>query len=610
MNAALQATMVGAALAAARHAHVDQRLVGQARVHVPPWLRLPALSLGVLGAQTVWSMDMVFAPPYLLDLGLSKSAMAAVFLAGPLSGLIVQPLIGSLADSCTSRFGRRRPYLAIAVVVCSISILILGFARELAGYFTERTSSAHQNLGILFGILGVFLVDFSVNAVTALDRALMVDVATVQEQAEANAWAARLCGLGAVTSFLIGNLDLPALVPSIFGTTQIQIVSVLVSVILLSTHACVLWLVQEQVLSPHSDSLRPKDSIVVVFQGLVQQAKQLPPPILEIFRIQFFAQMGWFPVLFYSTVWVGEIYKADVRANGGTQSDHELFEQATRVGSRAFLWHATLSLLTSMILPLLVPNPVQETTATRRMPLLRQLHRLRNDWPDLPFWWVFVQFVFFIAMMGTWLAGLTQSVFLATLVVASVGFCFAVCNWVPFSILGILIQTQTVPDPIHHRTPSDDVTLSLLRADRHSHVRSSGIFEQAKTSDDGHSEHDVENAQTFGQEAHPNDDLDSAEVDASGQTGTILGLHNVSIVLPQFVVTGISSLIFAMAEPAATTPDGSRGAEEAKNGDALGLIFRLGGCSALIAGIFAVRFVRRYRDTLSGQQHEVHARSG
>lgn len=72
-------------------------LVGRAYVKAPTALQLPVLSFGVLGAQAVWSIDMAFAPPYLLDLGLSKSAMAAVFVAGPLSGLIVQPLIGQSA---------------------------------------------------------------------------------------------------------------------------------------------------------------------------------------------------------------------------------------------------------------------------------------------------------------------------------------------------------------------------------------------------------------------------------------------------------------------------------------------------------------------------------
>ena len=41
-------------------------------------------------------MERYAASPYLISLGLSKSLMALVFLAGPLSGLIVQPLIGLL----------------------------------------------------------------------------------------------------------------------------------------------------------------------------------------------------------------------------------------------------------------------------------------------------------------------------------------------------------------------------------------------------------------------------------------------------------------------------------------------------------------------------------
>ncbi|PWZ03283.1 hypothetical protein BCV70DRAFT_197512 [Testicularia cyperi] len=652
------------------HAHAQQHFVGQARVHTRPQLQLPTLTLGVLGAQTVWSMDMAFAPPYLLDLGLSKSAMAAVFLAGPLSGLIVQPLIGNLADNSTSKYGRRRPFLAASALITAVGILMLGFAREIAGWFTTSKSDAHQNLAIFIGIVSVYLVDFSVNAVTALDRALMVDVAAVEDQAQANAWAARLCGIGAVLSFLIGNQDLPSITPSIFGKTQIQIISTLVTLILLVTHGIVLWLVEEQVLvsrpagARSSSAPSPKQGLVAIFRDLYSQARTLPQPILEIFKIQLFAQIGWFPVLFYSTVWVGEIYKADVRASTppggqGGLSDHDLFEQATRVGSRAFFWHAILSLLTSIILPLVVPNPVEDritsTAGPTSSPLLKRLRSMRENWPELPFWWVFSQFVFFIAMMGTWLAGLTQSVFLATLVIASVGFCFAVANWVPFSLLGILIQTQDhVPVPVdpasgqnqsaarRDEQETDEVTMSLLgserrtsrssvtsRLDRHpssastsrpSSANGYGGHASYDQPSAGHeSDDDPEDVLSFGGGWNARDqDGDgmarsgppTTTANTAAHAGSVLGLHNVSIVIPQFIVTGFSSLIFAIMEPAAQVMPSSSSSgpstvsnpapSKGQNSDALGLIFRLGGCSALIAGILAVRFVRNYRDALRG----------
>src|SRR5690606_4215964 len=99
------------------------------------------------------------ASPYLLSLGLSKSSMAIVFLAGPLSGLIMQPLIGMrptahlypvftqrcigvLADNSTSRFGRRRPYMMLGTVLCMAGLLLLGFTTPAASIFTTLGSSA------------------------------------------------------------------------------------------------------------------------------------------------------------------------------------------------------------------------------------------------------------------------------------------------------------------------------------------------------------------------------------------------------------------------------------------------------------------------------------
>lgn len=77
------------------------------------------------------------APAYLLTLGMSRSAMSVVFLAGPLSGLIVQPVVGAMADASTSRFGRRRPYIMGGALLCGVAMLLLGFTRQVAGVFTR-----------------------------------------------------------------------------------------------------------------------------------------------------------------------------------------------------------------------------------------------------------------------------------------------------------------------------------------------------------------------------------------------------------------------------------------------------------------------------------------
>ena len=119
-----------------------QKFRGTAHVFGPKWTHLPTLTVGMLGVSIFWSVEMGYASPYLLSLGLSKSSMAAVFAAGPLSGLVVQPLMGALADNSTSRFGRRRPYMLLGTGICVAAMLLLGFTKGVAAIFTGWDNTA------------------------------------------------------------------------------------------------------------------------------------------------------------------------------------------------------------------------------------------------------------------------------------------------------------------------------------------------------------------------------------------------------------------------------------------------------------------------------------
>ncbi len=67
--------------------------------------------------------------------------MACTFLAAPLSGLLIQPLIGSYADASKSRYGRRRPFMLGGSAICGIAMLLLGYSKPLVALFLGQTGA-------------------------------------------------------------------------------------------------------------------------------------------------------------------------------------------------------------------------------------------------------------------------------------------------------------------------------------------------------------------------------------------------------------------------------------------------------------------------------------
>lgn len=100
--------------------------------------------------------------PYLLSLGLTKGQTSLVWVAGPLSGLIVQPIIGVVADESTSRWGRRRPIIAIGSIIVACSLLSLGFTKEIVAYFVAGKEAA-ETATIVLAVFSLYATDFAIN---------------------------------------------------------------------------------------------------------------------------------------------------------------------------------------------------------------------------------------------------------------------------------------------------------------------------------------------------------------------------------------------------------------------------------------------------------------
>ncbi|MET0419862.1 MAG: MFS transporter, partial [Actinoplanes sp.] len=104
---------------------------GPGQVERKPLMSGPALlmmNLGFFGVQFSFGLTQSAVNPLFLLIGANPEQLPILNLAGPVTGLIIQPLIGAISDrTWHPRWGRRRPFIVAGALLCAVILFLFPF---------------------------------------------------------------------------------------------------------------------------------------------------------------------------------------------------------------------------------------------------------------------------------------------------------------------------------------------------------------------------------------------------------------------------------------------------------------------------------------------------
>lgn len=141
------------------------------------------MCFGFLGIQFGFSLQNANVSRIFETLGADYANMAILFVAAPITGLIVQPIVGYLSDNTWNKWGRRRPFFVLGAIAASISLLIM------------------PNSPYLWFAAGMlWIMDASINICMEPTRAFVGDMLPKQQRATGYAMQTFFIGVGAVVA--------------------------------------------------------------------------------------------------------------------------------------------------------------------------------------------------------------------------------------------------------------------------------------------------------------------------------------------------------------------------------------------------------------------------
>lgn len=296
------------------------------------------MSTGFLGIQVGWGMQMGNMSAIYEYLGAKPDEIPLLWLAAPMTGLIVQPIIGYMSDRTWGKWGRRKPYFTIGAILATAALILMPHA---------------PSLWFAAGLL--WILDASINISMEPFRAFVGDMLPESQINKGYTTQSMLIGIGNVIAAL-----LPTAIIWAVGSGHVEpgsgIPPYLVAVFTLGAIfyiTAVMYTVRTTKEYPPAD-MEAFNKMKAETAGLANGFREvftnifkMPGTMRQVALVQFFTWPGLFLMWFYFTTAVS----TDVL--GATDTSSPLYAEGVAWGNICFGFYSVICFLFSFYLPVL-----------------------------------------------------------------------------------------------------------------------------------------------------------------------------------------------------------------------------------------------------------------
>jgi len=259
------------------------------------------MSFGFLGIQMGFALQNANASRILQIFGADVHELSWFWIVAPLTGLIVQPIIGHYSDRTWTRLGRRRPYFLTGAILASVGLILM----PNSDMFTAFLPALWVGAGMLM------IMDASFNIAMEPFRALVADILPSDQRTLGFSVQTILIGIGAVIGswlpyvlanwFSVSNEAVIGEVPFNLLLSFIIGAAVLITSIIITVATTKEYSPQEMELIHQTEGNEAVEEESSSLMNIFSDFRKMPLTMKQLAWVQFFSWFGLFGMWVFST---------------------------------------------------------------------------------------------------------------------------------------------------------------------------------------------------------------------------------------------------------------------------------------------------------------------